>query len=131
MSSTEDPILRLAQQRIVAASADIEAQLSILDGCRPVLIVLLHARAQAAEALAELAILPADASIELIRRLQHEMRRYDDIVGWFRKIVSDGFDYSQKITAEDREEMIDLLTRTPEGQREAMELGLIARDNDA
>lgn len=127
---SDDPILRLAQQRMVAASADIEAQLSIQSGTRPVLMVLLRARNEAAAALARLAC-GQNLEMEKLREIQNEVWRYDSLVEWFRKIVSDGYEYDQQITAEDQEEMVDLLTRTPEGEQEAIEMGLIERNTNA
>lgn len=125
----DSPTGRLAMQRIVAASADIEAQLSVLSGTRPVLIMLVMARQEAAVALEQLACLEHadEASLPEIRRLLMEVRRFEDLMRWLRKIVSDGFDYDQEITADDREELLDMLARTPEGQEEAIEIGLAER----
>lgn len=121
-----DPVRRMAMLRAISASADIEAQLNKQAENRPVLILLMRAREAAAEALEALATLPVDeATPAEIRSLQNEVRRYDDIVKWLREIVHDGFDYDREISDEDREEMIDLLMRTPEGQREAEDLGLL------
>lgn len=126
-----DPILRLAQQRIVSASADIEVQLISKNGCRPVLLVLLKARNEAAIALARLADLPEGATIEEVRTLQHEVKRYADILEWFRDVVREGISLDREISNEDREEMVELLTQTPEGQEEAIELGLVERNPNA
>lgn len=123
----DSAVWRLAQQRIIAASADIEAQLTILSGTRPVVIVLMMARNEAAAALADLAMFDlADiTNVAQIRKLQNVVTRYDDLIVWFRKIVSDGFDYDAEMNANDREEMLDLLRRTPETEeQEIIELGL-------
>lgn len=130
--STE-PVTRLAMLRMISASADIEAQLMNNQGTRPIVIMLSRARTEAAVALAQLAtVARADAAnIDVIRSLQDTVTRYDDLVRWLREIVASGFDCDQEITHEEREEMIEMLTRTPEGQEEAQELGLIERTDHA
>ena len=120
----DDPVNLLAKQRIIAASSDIEAQLSVLQGCRPVLVVLLKARDRAAESLEALAFVDANKPDD-IRTLQNEVKRYDELVEWFRDIVTTGIEYDKEITAEDQEQMLDLLTQTLDGQQEAIELGLL------
>jgi hypothetical protein len=121
---SEDPILRLAQQRAITNSADIEAQLSVVQGCRPVLAILVKARQKAAAALTALAFIDVDKPKD-IQALQNEVRRYDDLVRFVDEIVREGIQADAEITAQDREEMIDLLSQTPEGQQEAEQLGLI------
>lgn len=124
----EGPILRLAKQRIIAASADIEAQLSVTAGCRPVLFMLLKARDEAAEALAELATLPPGTPASELLRLQNDVCRYDDIMRWMRQLVARGFELDREISEAEREELADLLIGTPDGEEEAAELGLIERE---
>lgn len=124
----DGPIRRLAERRILAASADIEAQLSVKTGCRPVLFVLLKAREEAAEAMVELATLDTTATRARITHLQNEVRRYDDIVRWLREIVQTGFELDRDISEAEREELADLLAGTPNGEREMEDLGLIERD---
>lgn len=128
---TEGPVLRLAQRRVIAASADIEAQLSVREGCRPVLIMLVTARQEAAEAMAELATIDLTAPISEIRRLQNEVRRFDDLMTWLRALVARGFEYDHEISEQERDELAAALSATPEGEAEAIELGLIERDEDA
>lgn len=128
---SDDPIARIAKQRFISASAEIEAQLTVIQGARPVLVVLLFARDEAAAALAELALADG-ANLRHIRDLQNTVRRYDDIVRWFARIVSLGIEYDKEITSDDRDEMLEILARTPEGQQEAVDLGLIeVETNDA
>jgi hypothetical protein len=114
-------------QRIVAASADIEAQLSVMDGTRPILVMLLLAKREAAGALAQLALCEHDTKIETIRSLQMEVQRFDDLIRWLSAIVEDGMRYDDEITQEERDELADMLIQSPEGEREAMELGLMER----
>jgi hypothetical protein len=126
-----DPLSILAMQRIIAQSADIEAQLSVTQGCRPVLTTLIMAREKAADALAELASVDPD-NPKTIRRLQNQVVIFTDLVAFFGKIVADGFDFDQEITQAEREEMIDMLSRSVEGQEELDHLGLVQREaNDA
>lgn len=124
----DGPILRLAKQRIIAASADIEAQLSVTAGCRPVLFMLLKARDEAAEALAELAALPPGSPASEFLRLQNDVALYDHIVRWLRQLVARGFELDREISEAERQELADILVATPGGEEEAMELGLIERE---
>lgn len=126
-----DPVFTLAMQRVVSASHDIEAQLRIRDGCRPVLIMLLRARNDAATAMAALALMPTDVPIERLREQQNEVKRYADILEWLRGIVNDGFEYERDISEQEREEMLEQLLRSPEGEHEAQELGLLERTEHA
>lgn len=114
---SDDPIFRLALQRAVQDSADVEAQLSIVSGCRPVVAILLKARAEAAEA--GVALSTADAEDpKLIRTLQNLIIRFDDLVRWLREIVQSGFDADQEISSDDREELTNLLSpHSPEGEQ--------------
>lgn len=127
-----DPVFRLAIQRVVADSADVEAQLSIRSGTRPVLTVLSMARSQAADALACLADADAENPKE-IRKLQNEIKRFADLCLWFRRIVEEGHEAEQHITQQEREELIEVLTRDLEGQEEAVADGLLytGAQNDA
>ena len=126
-----DPISLLAMQRIIAQSADIEAQLSLRQGCRPVVTVLFMARDRAAAAIGELSTVdPEDP--KQIRYLQNQIAIFTDMVDFFGKIIADGYDFDQEITQSEREEMIDMLSRSVEGQEELDQLGLITREaNDA
>lgn len=128
-----DPIRRLAMQRMVVASAAIEAQLMAGTGTQPIAIVLFKARDEAAAALTRLACENrADINnLETIRALQDEVRRFDNLVRWFSEIVRQGFEYDRELTSEDREEMIAQFAQTPEGAEEAMALGLIERNPHA
>lgn len=124
---SDDPVIRLAKLRAISDSADIEAQLSSIAGCRPVLTILVKARDEAAAALFNLfTVGPED--VTKIRAYQNEVARYYDLIRWFKELVEDGIEYDREITAEDREEMVELLADTDEGRQEAIELGLIERE---
>lgn len=120
----QDPIVRLARLRIIKLSVDLDRQLANRRDCAPVLEILRRLQDRAADSLAALAICDTEDP-KAIRLLQNEVKRYDEWVAWLRQIMSEGVDYDKEISAEERDEMIDMLTQTPEGAREAMELGLI------
>jgi hypothetical protein len=126
-----DPLSILAMQRIVAQSAEIEVQLAVKKGCRPVVTALLMARDKAAAALGELANVDAEDA-KAIRYLQNQITIFTDLVAFFSKILEEGFDLDQEITNQDRDMMIDMLSRSVEGQEELDQLGLVQREaNDA
>ena len=125
-----DQINRLAKMRIITASRELDAQLSKKRGCSPVLEILRRLRARAAESLEALAFTNAYDS-EKIKLLQNEVKRYDEWVEWLRDIVSEGLEYDQQITDSEREELLDVLVQSPEGQQEAIELGLIDLNRDS
>lgn len=125
-----DQINRLAKMRIITASRELDAQLSKKRGCSPVLEILRRLRSRAAESLEALAFINAYDS-EKIKLLQNEVKRYDEWVEWLRDIVSEGLEYDQQITDSEREELLDVLVQSPEGQQEAIELGLIDLNRDS
>jgi len=116
--------------RIITASRELDAQLSKKRGCSPVLEILRRLRSRAAESLEALAFINAYDS-EKIKLLQNEVKRYDEWVEWLRDIVSEGLEYDQQITDSEREELLDVLVQSPEGQQEAIELGLIDLNRDS
>jgi hypothetical protein len=123
----DDPLIRLAKLRAISDSADIEAQLSNIQGCRPVLSILVKARNEAAESLFRLFEADPDDG-KAIRALQNHVARYYDLLRWLKEIVDKGIEDDQEITGQDREEMIELLSQTEEGRQEAYELGLMERE---
>ena len=120
----QDPVLRLARLQIIKASADLDAELATKTGSKPTLEILRRLRERAAQSLAALAFVSPIESAK-ITALQNEVKRYDEWVGWIRDIISEGILYDKEFTDDEREEMLDVLTGTPEGQREAIELGLL------
>jgi hypothetical protein len=117
-----DPILRLAKLRVIQASAEIEAELSLK---RSFLIPVLNEfREKAAESLVALTIVaPTDA--EKVRTLQNEVSKYYELFDALRDIVAKGMMYEQEISDAEREEYLDMLVESPEGQRQALEEGLV------
>lgn len=119
-----DHLTRLAKQRIVKLSADIEVQLSDKRGGAVAIEILRRLHDRAAESLAALIICDAtDPKAVLI--LQNEVKRYDEWLGWLREIVTEGVAYDKAFTDEDREEMLDFLAQRPDGERTAQALGLV------
>lgn len=119
-----DVILELAKKRAIADSVEIEAQFSLTEGCRPLLNVLHRARGEAAEALAALAVVEFDDQ-QAIKHLQNHIARFRDLVGWLSKIVTEGIESDTEISDAEREELIEALVGTPEGQQQAIDLGYL------
>lgn len=125
---SEDPILRVAKLRVVRTSAELEAQLLSKDGGAPAIYILRKLQARATESLAALAI--ADPfKPQVIMTLQNEVKRYDEWFVAMVELVNEGKAYDQEMTAADRDEILDMLSQSPEGQREALELGLMVPDS--
>lgn len=125
-----DPLSKIAFARAQAAAADIEAQIAIEKGQRPVLVMVQMAKHEAADALAALAVVNPEDPKE-IRNLQNQVARFTDLCRWLRDVVTAGREAEHELTEEDREEMIDLLGQTPEGQRELINLGILQGDTNA
>jgi hypothetical protein len=125
-----DPVFRLAKLRIIKASAELEAQLATKDGGAPAIVILRKLEERAAESLSALAFInlfdPAGV-LEAVS-LQNEVKRYDEWVVWLRELINEGKQLDQEMTEQGREEILDVLLSTPEGEREAAELGLIDDD---
>jgi hypothetical protein len=127
----DDPIYRLGLRRCMELSADVEVQLrDDVQGGRPVVAILQRARHEAAEAMVGLyAVDPYKP--EDIWALKNKIARYDDLVRWLRDIVQTGIEADTQVNSEEREELIELLCQTPEGQQLAQEQGLINGDGHA
>lgn len=124
-----DPLLHLAKQKTIALSAQIEAELAS-KGVGPTIQIIRVLQGRAAESLVALVVVdPEDP--KAIRALQNEVKRYDEFVTELRGIIQDGIAYDRQITEDERQQLIDVLTTTPEGQQEAIELGLVEGIRDA
>jgi hypothetical protein len=119
-----DPIVRLARQRIVKACMDLEVQISSVKGGGPCVEILRVLQERSAESLAALAIVDAEDP-KAIRTLQNEVKRYDEWFGAIRDIISQAKIYEAEFTEDDRNELLDLLIETPEGQQQAIDMGLV------
>jgi hypothetical protein len=123
----QDPILRLAQKRIIKASIDLEVQLSTMQGSAPAIEMLRRARDEAADSLTKMVFLNLDDPGDLIkmRVMQNEVKRYDELVGWMSTIIAEGKMLDVEMQESERDEMLDILTETAEGQQEAIDSGLV------
>lgn len=123
-----DPVRLVAMQRLVRLSAEIEVQL--LDVSSPLVQVLAKAREEAAAAIVRLVDAPFNKP-DVIRALQNQVIRFDDLVRWLKDIVEKGFENDREINNSEREELADLLAYTPDGAgldaEEALEAGLMER----
>jgi hypothetical protein len=122
-----DPLVLLAKQRIIKASADLEVQLGEKTGGGPAIEILRRLRDRAAESLAGLAVVnlfTADGRCEAVV-LQNEVKRYDEWIGWIRGIIAEGVAADREMHEEEREELLDVLLQSSRGEQEAIELGMI------
>jgi|SRR3954447_3768131 len=93
--SEDDALQIVALEMLVEASAAVEVTLKHHD-LTPIKAMLALAREEAAIAIRRLIeIDPAQASE--IRRLQNEARRYESMVAWLGRIVSEGKDASAEL----------------------------------
>lgn len=122
----KDPLveLGLGHLRKMSIAADIEFQFSERSGFRPIVAVLQKAKEEAAQAVAALCIVDVDKP-EDIRKLQNVTARYDELVRWIKELIQEGAAAERETTDAEREELLDILIETPEGEREAVALGLI------
>lgn len=94
----------MALQRMMEASASLEHQFEKDAYRRPVLFLLKKAREAAAIAYDAL-VYSADPKDEAtVRQLQHEIRRYDDLVAWCREIIAEGKEAERVLSENDRME---------------------------
>jgi hypothetical protein len=120
---------RLAEQRAIALSADLQLQLEKGAGTRPVVAMLAKAREAAFIAMNTL-IYADPADTEKVRGLQHEIRRYDDLVAWCQEIFVEGLEADVRLTEEDQREFGELIM-SPEIAAEAAAIGVHKQGFDA
>lgn len=120
---------RLAEERAIALSAELELQLERRAGTRPVIAMLAKARTLAFVAMNTL-VYADPADIEKVRGLQHEIRRYDDLVAWCQEIFVDGLEADAKLSEQERREFADLIM-SPEIAAEAAGIGVNKQGYDA
>src|SRR4051794_13852880 len=92
---SDDALDIVAYELLVEASAAVEVTLEHPD-MTPLKAILALAREDAAAALRSLVSIDP-TNVTEIRRLQNEARRYDSLVAWLRRIVSDGKDASAQL----------------------------------
>jgi hypothetical protein len=121
-----DAIERLALERAVTISAELEVQLDRNAKMRPMVAVLSLAKEQAAIAMRGL-VFEDPTHADKIREFQNEVRRYDDLVVWLHKLIVDGKEADRRIDELDRQEFDDLLN-SPEVADERRALGATVQD---
>jgi len=94
----QDPIERQALARMIELSADVELQIKQQKtaGFRPVLALLNRARERSAMALAAL----ADAAPEDLRKLQNEIRIFQDLVNDLKWLLVAGREAAAELDQE-------------------------------
>lgn len=120
----EDILTRLAKVRVIAMSEQLETLLADKRGGNIVVEVVNRLRNRAAESMTALATCDFTDSRKVATH-QNEIKRYDEFFGCLRDIVQEGLQHDRELSDQDREDMIDILVNTAEGQREAQELGLL------
>lgn len=126
MGMNRDAIERLALNRAVQISAELEVQLDQNAKIRPMIAVLDLAREQAVLAMRGL-VFEEPTNIEKIRAFQFEVRRYDDLVAWVHKLIVDGKEADRRIDELDRIEFDEILN-SPEVADERRALGDTIQD---
>lgn len=121
-----DAIERLALNRAVAFSAELEVQLDKNARLQPMAAILALAREQAALAMRGL-VFEDPTNIEKVRAFQNEVRRYDDLVAWTHKLIVDGKEADRRLDQMERDELDDIFNN-PEVADERRAIGETAQD---
>jgi hypothetical protein len=120
---------RLAYQRAVSVSIELEAQLDKGPTFTPMKAILGKAKAQAAAAMIGLVQVNPHLA-DKVQGFQNEIRRYDDLVAWCAEIIEEGRAAEVWFKQQDADEFAEILT-TDEGRLEAKAFGLHIQDDDA
>lgn len=120
---------RLAYQRAVDVSIQLEAQLDKGPTFTPIKAILGKAKRQAKAAMIGL-VMVDPVKIREVTAFQNEVRRYDDLVAWIAEIIEEGRAADIWFDERDAEEFAEILT-TDEGREEARGLGIDPQDHDA
>jgi len=108
------------------ASASLEHQFEKDAYRRPILFLLKKAREAAVVAMD--ALIFCDSKDEpTVRQLQHEIRRYDDLVAWCREIISEGKEAERILAENDRMEFARTVL-DPENRDDVAAAGGIQED---
>jgi hypothetical protein len=122
-----NPLETLAVAQMFAISMELETQLAATRGYRPVLAMLQLAKNEAAASLVALVnIAPTEA--ERIRDQQYEVKRFEKLCGWIKDVIEQGREADALLSEKEREELLDLLVETEEGEDDAVEMGLVTRE---
>lgn len=120
-----DPIELAANQAIMLASAEIEAELKSRRGTGPTIEVLKLWRKNAIVSMRELVVLnvydPKDRIA--IATHQNEIKRYAEYAICLKKIFYDGIALDKAATQEERRELIAIIRGMPEEDRALIDMG--------
>lgn len=93
----QSEVYKQGLHRAFKLSVDIEAQLTVRTKSEPLLVVVATAKEAAVDALAALVSANPEDAVT-IRKLQNEVRRYDDIVLWLHQMFLDGHDAERELS---------------------------------
>lgn len=117
----------MAMRKLIEASAAIEVQFDKDAARRPVLFLLKKAR-EAATAAFDVLVYSADPTdTATVRQLQHEIRRYDDLVAWCREVISEGKEADQLVSEMERAEFASAVLN-PENADDLRAAGVTPED---
>lgn len=127
-----DPIVTLAQQRIISLSAELEASLTVRTGGNIAIELLRRLRLSAADAVAKLCVINLNTpeGIVAARTLQNDVQNYDEWVTWMRDLLQEGKQLDAEMKEDERADLVAILLQSDEGRREAIGLGLIDEDSE-
>ena len=122
-----DPIVHLARKRVVKACYDLEVQIASVKGGGPCVEIVRRLEDRAAESMAAITMLNIYDPIDQLKyvTLQNEIKRYDEWVCAMRDIIMEGKIYDREFDEQDREEMLDVLLKSPGGHQQAVDMGLV------
>lgn len=122
-----EPIEQLADLKMIELAADVQVQLENGTATRPVLYMLVRARVRAAKAF-DLFIDVDPVADDEIRRLQAELRLYNDLVEACRDMINLGKEASGRITEEERAELEEVVMQMTDEQRRLYQFEPRSRD---
>jgi hypothetical protein len=122
-----EPLEAIAVAQMFAISMELETQLAATNGLRPVMAMLQLAKIEAAAALVALVNIPPTEG-ERIREKQYEVRRFEQLCDWIKQVIQKGLEADKLLTEKEREELLDILVETEEGEEDAVEMGLVTRE---
>lgn len=103
------PAQRLQEQRLIQLSAELEVQIArdAKPTMQPIVAILAIARREAFASLDKLIYIDPNDK-DMVRELQHEVRRYEDLVEWIKDIIVKGREADSRLTAEERDEFYEM-----------------------
>lgn len=122
-----DHLTRVAKLRIVQLSHQLELLLADKKGGDIVKHIVSVLCDRAAESMTALCTCDA-TSHSAVMILQNEVKRYDEFLACLGDIARDGVAFDNELSRQDREDLLDILVQTEDGQQQAMDLGLLDDD---